>query len=538
MFALNYQHLIRIEDIPLQWMTRLELFTPDLEQFPLLYVHNLANQEDNIPSIGNYNPAQKQRIFGFILAANWGNIKYNGLSDVEITFLCNIPQNYHINYDNLIKDEISNRIGFADKVSRNDLATICANSPHVLPLLEKIWDDKISIVYGDYIPHGRLFEEVYGIIRFSASGNAPKLGKISEFRMLYWYMKDLGEKVCYGQNVDHFNFLEFYLIPTYEELINSNFVYFNNFQGYFLSTTAFWNIEYASIFQVKNNTFHFGAAAALPISANGFETRYTDPTILNSYDYDNISNLRQIFNRMPGRLYGYIWNIMTPTTLDFYNVFAQRDTFKEFYRDYSSKKGFSTKVIACYLQQAFGLEAFPIDTWVKTFIYYPLGMNIFDDGKCEVTDTVQDNLYTNFNRLDKLEKLIWVSSMGNKTNKTEFLDILWCQRYGTDEGSSGPCRGANPLSCANCILRNECISYQAIQNNPIIVHNNFDLLKNQMVEKNFFFGVLLENGTPRKIYTLKRNDIALRDSHSGLAISATVNVPCGTYTINNFITLV
>lgn len=540
MFELNYNHTVIINDVPLQWMTRLELFTPDLEQFPLMYVHKSIDKENNLAVIGNYNQLNKQRIFGFVLSANWGNIKQNGLCDVEINFLCNIPQNYSINYDNLIKDEISHRIGFADKVSRDNLEEICENSPQVLPLLQKIWDYKISIVYGDYIPHGRLFEEVYGIVRFSASGNAPKLGKISEFRMLYWYMKDIGERITFGQNLNQFNFLEFYLLPTYEELVNTSFIFFTNFSEYFNATNSFWSSEYISTFQINTNTFNFAPAYTetdkyLPISADDFENRF--PNILTPNEYDKISNLRQIFNRMPGRLYGYIWNIMTPTTVDFYNAFAQRDSFKEFYRDYSSKKGLSTKVIACFLQQSFGLEAFPIDTWVKTFIYYPLGMDTLDNGKGEVSRDTQDNLYSNFNRLDKLEKLIWASSMGNKTNKTEFVDILWCQRYGTDEGGGGSCRGANPLSCANCSLRNECISYQNIKNTNIIINDNLNQLKSQMLNNQTFFGILLENNTPRKVYTLKRNDIELRDSHSGLTLSSNIIMQNGTHTINNFISL-
>ena len=540
MFELNFKHQIIIEDVPLQWMTRLELFTPDLEQFPLMYIHKLINKENNLAIIGNYNPENKQRIFGFVLSANWGDIKQNGLCDIEINFLCNIPQNYSINYDNLIKDEISHRIGFADKVSRDNLEEICENSPQVLPLLQKIWDDKISIVYGDYIPHGRLFEEVYGIVRFSASGNAPKLGKISEFRMLYWYMKDIGERITFGQNLNQFNFLEFYLLPTYEELVNTSFIFFTNFSEYFNATNSFWSSEYISTFQINTNTFNFAPAYTetdkyLPISADDFENRF--PNILTPNEYDKISNLRQIFNRMPGRLYGYIWNIMTPTTVDFYNAFAQRDSFKEFFRDYSSKKGLSTKVIACFLQQSFGLEAFPIDTWVKTFIYYPLGMDTLDNGKGEVSKDTQDNLYSNFNKLDKLEKLIWASSMGNKTNKTEFVDILWCQRYGTDEGGGGSCRGANPLSCANCSLRNECISYQNIKNTNIIINDDLNQLKLQMVNNETFFGVLSDNYTPRKVYTLKRNNIELRDSHSGLSLSSNVVIQNGTYTIETFISL-
>ncbi len=46
MFALNYLHKIIISDVPLQWMTRIELFSSDLEQFPLMYVHLLADKTD------------------------------------------------------------------------------------------------------------------------------------------------------------------------------------------------------------------------------------------------------------------------------------------------------------------------------------------------------------------------------------------------------------------------------------------------------------------------------------------------------------
>ncbi len=492
MFNLDFTHSIIINDLPLQWMTRIELFSPDLEQFPLMYIHKLANQQD-VEIIGNYNLNDKQRIFGFVLSTTWSMPNPNELCDVKIKFICNIPQNHHNSYDDLIKEEIEHRIGIADKVSREDLSVITKNSPNSLALLQKIWDDKIEVVYGSYIPHGRIFDEVYGIIRFSASGNAPKLGKISEHRMLYWYMKDIGEKVELTSSVGNLAFIEFYLLPTYEELKTENFKFFNIFQSFFHSTKNFWEHEYTNEFSVNGNVFKAAPKDHLPKEGSAFESRYQE--ILNSNDYDNISSLRQIFNRMPNRLYCYIWNIMTPLSVDFYTAFQDRNTFKEFYRDHAQKKGSSAKVIACYLQQSFGLEAFPIDTWVKTFIYYPLGLNSKSDGQAVPSSSIQNTLYDDYHRLDKLEKLIWAASMGNKTNKTEFLDILWCQRYGTDKSAKGPCRGANPLSCANCVLTEECISYQSIKNDDIFI------------------------------------------SHSGLSISSNIQVNNGSYTIEEFINL-
>ncbi len=533
MFTLNYLHTITISDVPLQWMTRIELFSSDLEQFPLMYVHLLVDKED-VVNIGNYNPNQKQRIFGFVLTSNWGTLKVNGLCDVEIQFVCNIPQNHHPAYDNFILNELEHRIGIADKVSFDDLTHICANSPDSLPLLQKIWRDKIEVVYGKYIPHGRIFDEMYGIVRFSASGNAPRLGKTSEYRMLYWYMTDLGERVTFDGDVSHLKFLEFYVLPTYDEHTQERFIYFSNFLNFYNSTKKFWELEYTNLFSAGTQDFKFAPASALPIKGNDFEARYAP---LLGADYDNISRLRQIFNRMPGRLYGYIWNLMTPITTDYRTAFNHRDTFKEFYRDHSTKKGSSSKVIACFLQQAFGLEAFPIDTWVKTFIYYPLGMSPKNNGKSEPTKLLQNDLYSNYNKLDKLEKLIWASSMGNKTNKTEFMDILWCQRYGTDKNSNGPCRGANPLSCSKCILKDECPGYQSIKDEDIYISDNMASLESNVRNLSLFFGIYTEQGTPRKVYVLQRNKFTERDGHSGLAISTATTIPNGVSTVETLVRL-
>jgi len=531
MYSLEFTHKIIVNDVPLQWMTRIELFSSDLEQFPIMYVHILANQEnENI--IGQYNPKNKQRIFGFVMTANWGRVKTNGLCDVEFCFISNIPQKYNSNYDKIVLNEITHRIGLADKVSYDDLSIICESSPNSLPILQKIWKDKIEIVYGKYIPHGRLFDKMYGMIRFSASGNAPKLGKVSEYRMLYWYMVSLGERVVFSNNTEEFSFIEFYLIPTYEELVIENFSYFYNFYNFYASTKKIWELEYTEQFSVAGFNFQFAPKENLPSNSRGFESRYSE---LLSDDYDNISRLRQIYNRMPGRLYGYIWNIMTPICTDFEKAFKDRESFKIFYRDHGTKKGSSSKVVACFLQQAFGIEAFPIDTWVKTFIYYALGMNPRDQGCGEPSKSLQNKLYSDYKRLDKLEKLIWASSMGNKTNKTEFLDILWCQRYGTDKGSKGPCRGTNPIACSKCILIDSCAGYEAIKNEKIRISNKLEELEVDMRASGCFFGIYTENGTPRKVYTMHKERFAERDSHSGLDYSTAVKISGHEMSVEDFI---
>ena len=210
---------------------------------------------------------------------------------------------------------------------------------------------------------------------------------------------------------------------------------------------------------------------------------------------------------------------------------------KNFTEIIAVKKVHLQRLLHVFLQQAFGLEAFPIDTWVKTFIYYPLGMSPKNNGKSEPTKPLQNDLYSNYNHLDKLEKLIWASSMGNKTNKTEFLDILWCQRYGTDQNSSGPCRGVNPLSCSKCILKDECTGYQSIKNESIYISDDMDSLESNVRDLGLFFGIYTEQGTPRKVYVLQRNNFTERDSHSGLAISTATNVANGQLTVDSFVSL-
>lgn len=84
--------------------------------------------------------------------------------------------------------------------------------------------------------------------------------------------------------------------------------------------------------------------------------------------------------------------------------------FQRFYDNGSKLKGYSEKVIACFLQQGFGQEEIiPVDTWIETFHKYPLGIESRTD------------FYTRFNGLGKMERVIWLASQSNKTNMRDFL---------------------------------------------------------------------------------------------------------------------
>lgn len=571
-FFLEHIHQIRFQNVPLAWTTRFEFFTTDLEQFPLMYVHRMINYQSD-----------KKRVFGYALGAKIEN-QAEGLCEVTVDFLCNIEQGDQ-GVDEILEEEISNRLGIANKVGYGDLKQITEKCPENLPLLEKIWGIGIEEVFGNSIPHGKLYDEIFGIIRFSASGNAPRLGKTSELRMLYWYMKDIGEKVIISGNINDYNFCEFYLLPSMEELRDNDFSLFPTFSRYYDAIEAFWKLEYTETFRINENErkslielktelkelglsdqgkkedlvrtlnnnskyrdiieYRYAKSGTLPSKGKDFEERYREK--LPEY-YDEISKLRQIFNRMPLRFYGYIWNMMTFVETG-YDEFSEREKLRDFQKFHHDKKGSSSKVLACILQQCFGLEALPIDTWVKTFIQYPLALDVYSDGKSKNPSKEDiEQLYASFNNLDKLEKLIWVSSMGNKTNKTNFEDILWCQRYGTDKQHKGPCRGVNPLSCSQCLLRENCPGFEQISEDIVVVEDDrLNLVVALGIRSNpaypayaskKIFAIETNNQTPRRVIVNgKKKGLEIKeiDEHTGLHISSKTKVKNGEYLVKDFV---
>ena len=175
----------------------------------------------------------------------------------------------------------------------------------------------------------------------------------------------------------------------------------------------------------------------LPTSGSAFKERYE--STLGSH-YDNINRLCQIFNRNPTRMYGFVWNLMTYVETDFETIFSQRESLKLFLQNHHSKKGSSSKVLACIVQQVFGYEAIPVDTWVKTFLLYPMGFNPTNKGTKDMDFSEIETIYSNFSHLDKLRSLIWVSAMANKTNKREFTNILCVNDMGQLRTAKGMSR--------------------------------------------------------------------------------------------------
>ena len=95
-FELAHVHKIIFEDIPLAWTTRFEFFTPDLEQFPLMYVHREITSSTN----------KTERVYGFPIHASVKHRKEKGQCDIEVAFLCNLPQGQTISDKIFLKNSV------------------------------------------------------------------------------------------------------------------------------------------------------------------------------------------------------------------------------------------------------------------------------------------------------------------------------------------------------------------------------------------------------------------------------------------------
>lgn len=189
--------------------------------------------------------------------------------------------------------------------------------------------------------------------------------------------------------------------------------------------------------------------------------------------------------------------------------------FIKFYENGNKLKGYSEKVIACFLQQGFlNPEVIPIDTRIKTFYEFPLGIDN------------NTQFFNDFTSLGKLERIIWLSSQSNKTNMKTFFDVLWCQRYGTI--GNGELRGVNPISCYSCQLKKSCVGVSKKRFTNIKLLNNSpeeDLSAIFADKPEVTYICLLNNGVPKKCYIRKRDAATLIDEFSGYILTAQNKLP-------------
>ncbi len=502
---IKYTSKIYISNVPIQWIPKIELYYPDLPQFPIIYIHI---KYDN------------KRVYGFPATISY-SVKNDKLCDVELLFLSNVELDKNLTIKNKIKEEIEQRIGLSHKISLKDVLEGCINQEHKI-FFSELWKH-IERSFGKYIPYGKYYEEVFSIIRFVSAWN-PKTGRQSEMRMLYNFLHLFGEKIKIDSDWDY---LEFYLLPTYDDIRNSLYKDFNKFKLLIDCLQVIWNDYYIKKFSI-NDVIISSLEKAFPMKKDDFIKQISYPlykkdklTLEQRYSLDDLVDA---FNRHAQRAAFFIWSIMTIKEIDYYDW--DKNFFIKFYSLSLSNKtrGISPKVVACFLQQGFlNKNVIPIDDWVKTFHEYALGI---------------DNLplfFNSFDNLGKIERVIWLSSQANKTNMDSFFDLLWCQRYG-DNGNNN-FREANPLSCYQCKLRQKCPGYNKISECNVYItnENHVDLiseskkvkmnLKDGNININIYndceFICLTYDRVPKKIYKKlpKEKKWLLIDEFSGYSMT-------------------
>lgn len=488
MLDLRYESEIKINDLPVQWIPKIELYYPDLPQFPIMYIHFLLNEK---------------RIIACPVSVSY-EIKNDKCNAVFFVLINQEPSGTLIA---ALTDEISNRIGFSNRITKQTIINCCKGNKAYENLFCDLWQ-YIEKSYGSCIPYGRFYEEIYSIPRFVAAWQ-PKTGRQSEMRMLYNFMSAFGEEVNFPCNWCH---LEYYIIPTYQDVREKDYSSFPKFKKLHSAISKLFDLDFTNNVTVDNVNFKVMPKAWKQNKddfISNVSGKYYSSGQLTEDDKYYAEILVDAFNRHSWRAAYFISSFLTIEKSD-YKTWSKQ-FFKNYYESGSKLKGYSEKVVACFLQQGFGNEeVIPIDTWIETFYQFPLGI------------TTRSQFYDEFLMLGKLERVIWLASQSNKTNMKNFFDILWCQRYGTI--GNGELRGINPLACSLCKLKSTCVGLTKTAVEKVYLGNNITISNIETatitIPNDVLFLCLLENGIPKKVLKRNGNQWILIDEFSGYLMTS------------------
>jgi len=477
---------IRIKNIPIQWIPKIEIYYPDLPQFPIMYIHTYFNDK---------------RLIVCPVSVGY---EIDGDTCVGVfTVLCNLEITKEIEL--AIKGQLENRIGFTNKIAIEDVISACRGNIAYENILKDVWE-YIELSYGKNIPFAKFYEEIYSIVRF-VSAWQPKTGRQSEMRMLYNFMSGFGEEVEFPQQWKH---LEYYIIPNYQDALTGNFEGFEKFQHLYSGMGKLYTHYFTNEYVVDDVTFKV-MPRAWERNKNDFIEYVSKPLyvagILSKEERFYTEKLVDAFNRHAWRAAFFISAFMNIYNKDYYTW--SKSFFKEFYDNGAKLKGYSEKVIACFLQQGFAKEdIIPVDTWIETFYKYPLGI------------ATRSEFYNSFDSLGKLERVIWLASQSNKTNMKNFFNILWCQRYGVI--GNGTLRGINPIACISCRIHSNCVGATQYATKKLLLKNASGI-EGITVSEEIDFVCLLEEGVPKKAYLNNSNSLVLVDEFSGYHITKKIS---------------
>lgn len=476
--SLSFRHTFTIDGFPERWLPLIHLYDPDLPLFPIYYFHILSSELG-----AGQRAIETDRAFGYI-----EKISLSGENTVDVTVITNknleLPRNKP--YISSIKQEILERLGLSNCVKQNDI--ISSFKPpldYANGILNELWERVVNRAYGGILPFGRMWDETLGLARYVASFYSQS-GRKGELIQTHYFASKYGARInC----ADGFPQIDFFLLPTISEVTDNT-----NPLAIFPDYAAL--IEIANIFQ-KNNCKLISIDG---INLSKFVRSYKGAlntekilAILNShYIPARIRHLGiECFNTFgKGPLRTVIFLLMLS---DLRNKRLQPANLStsELGSIYDGLKGSSQspKVIHIYAQQSFGnIYAMPIDTWIKTFLKWPLKVYPTKRSK-----TIFKDIFNSSSKLGKLERLLWVAAQARKVHSSACNDAIWCTKL----SSTKEPRGANPLACNICMpsIRTVCPSYNEIKNRKVFFNTSISN------EQNFLITTSAGNNTsPNQIF--------------------------------------
>lgn len=448
--SLSFRIALPLEGLPDRWLPLIHLYDADLPLFPIYYFHSTSA---TLPT-GN-RPTETDRVFGYVERLNIGT---NG--DVHAVVVTNKDLDREANsaFREAALSNVRDRIGLNDPVTIEDVRDAFTGDEmqQANLVLAEIWERVVARSYGNKLPFGRLWDEVLGLARFVASFRS-QAGRKGELIQTHYFARAFGHAIQTGGGIPP---TDFYLLPTIGELADganplTAFPRFARlisvaatFQERYCDTVAFDGLNLSRFRNPRGGTLNTEKLLSL-FDEFGFRDR---PIALECYNAFGKGTQRPVLfflmlaDLRAGRL--------QPASLSSLQCGSIYDSLGSTYQ--------SPKVIEIYAQQSFGNEhAMPIDTWVETFLKWPL--KVCPD---RLRRGWKTTLFSSAQNLGKVERLIWVTAQARKVHSSACNDAVWCIK----KASAGSARGANPLACGVCAgaIRSVCPAYLSIHDKRVV----------------------------------------------------------------------
>jgi hypothetical protein len=459
-------------NVPPEWVPLIFSFDPDLPLFPIQYFHVLATD------LGDERPGIQDRAFGYIRHVSIDVHTHILRAEIVCNKDLSSPAN-EARFYAAVRVEIAQRLGLADPVILQDILSIFPPASHfsaTISVLTEMWYRVVGHGYGNQLPFGRFWDQVWGLARAYASYRS-ETGRKGELIQTHYFAMRFGEEVA---SAEGFPFVEFRLLPTWQELTDygNPLNLFPKFQRLVNAALALCELPSFGAFELSNwsytglmaglggpnlNTIAFMANF---VHAVGGQHRASLVDCFNAFSKGPIrtitflmalNDFRQIHRAIPTPVGSALPRINPP------NFLAPDTAEIAFYLRHQQSK----KVMAIYAQQAHAnRHAFPMDTWIASILAHPLNIAVYDyqNGKIRDTATNRQILIAFISaaaQLGKVERLLWIAAQARKIHSPVCDDALWCIKESADFWA----RGANPLACKACNIgiRNACPAYHSIR---------------------------------------------------------------------------